>query len=42
MTEDQILMEVVDISRNVGSQIQMAADKIQAAVYDVSNKMYSQ
>ena len=42
MTEEQILMEVVDISRNIGSQIQMAADKIQAIVYDTSNRMYSQ
>jgi len=42
MTEDRILMEVVDASKQVGSAINMYSDKIQSMVYDVSNNMYSQ
>lgn len=42
MTEDRILMEVVDASKQIGSAFNIYADKIQQMVYDVSNNMYSQ
>ena len=42
MTEDRILMEVVDASKQMGSAINMYSDKIQQMVYDVSTNMYSQ
>lgn len=42
MTEDRILMEVVDASKQIGSAFNMYSNKIQQMVYDVSNNMYSQ
>jgi hypothetical protein len=41
MTEDKILMEVVDASKNIGSMFHLTAQKIEGIVYDISNGMHS-
>ena len=41
MTEDKILMEVVDASKNIGSMFNLTAQKIEGIVYDISSGMHS-
>ena len=41
MTEDKILMEVVDASKNIGSMFNLTAQKIEGIVYDISRGMHS-